>query len=149
MGRMDMSVASLKKLGMQKAAQHPGKPAFTVKEFLDGKKKREAEIADDFIKYVQEYYKKNEPDFTNIQDKLAITTINPKKVITALKKKGKLVFVGPGFVIGEYTYKEIWSILEFGRMDVGIMPQPILRACFDSYKPHFNKMVKEFLKGKQ
>ena len=147
MGRPDMSFSALRNLGMQKASQRPGKPAFTVKDFLDGKKKREEEIAENFVEYGKAYYKKNTPDFTAVQDKLSITKISPTKMIEAIHQKGKIVFVAPGFVIGEYTYQEIWTILEFGRMDIGIQPQPILRACFDSYKPHFHKMVKEFLKG--
>lgn len=148
MGRIsDLSFKAMQKLGEVKSSSHKGRPAFTVEDFKQGVKNKEIELADKFIDFVAQYYRENPPDLSVISYELKTSDISDRKLLQAIHQKGKIVFIAAGFAIANYSYKEIWSMLEFGRVDKNITPHPILREAFKNYKPYFEKEVRKFLKG--
>ena len=127
------------------------KLAFTVKDFKDGIKFFETNIAHNFVVYVQDAFREKKIDFTLIEQELLPggKKIDQRKFAEGLTAEKGVVFVQDKQFIEQYTFREIMWILEKGRKDKQILPHPVLRQLFDEYRPIYKLALRNFLLGKK
>lgn len=126
------------------------KPKFTEKDFVRGADIFGKQTAEHFLEFLKLKYINKQYDFKAIEQMLHMEKehISPAELVTHIDAKNHIVFIKEGNVIDQVTYKELFTILEFGRKDKGIMPSPVLRPAFDEYRPIYRERVRSFLLGK-
>lgn len=126
------------------------KPRFTVKDFLSGISSFESRMASEFVSYVKTKLSKEEYSFDVIEKLYGNgDSVVTDKMIRAIHHKDSLVFFEKGVALGEVTYAELFQMLEHGRKDLGILPQPIFRKAFEDFRPIYKQSLKNFLIGKK
>lgn len=123
------------------------KPAFTVKDFTEGTKKFGESSALDFIEYCNALFKKKKLPYEKIEELFGVQ-IDRESVYEALQGDKSVVIIKNGDVAENLSFKEFISVIEHGRKDKGIMPDPVVRFAFDSYKDRYKENLKKFLLGK-
>ncbi len=142
------SISQLKKVGSTYADRYKNKPNFTSLEFKQGIEEFSHNIADDFIAFVNAEFSKGKVDLNSITNTLGVKEIEPSKLLIALEQNDAVVMAIDRKVVEELTYKELIYILEHGRKDEGIPPQPVLKKAFEQFRPIYRQKLKDFLIGK-
>lgn len=70
--------------------------------------------------------------------------ITAGELYDTLQRKGKIVSVKSGKT-KEYTYQDIWNYFEYGRLDLGVTPDPVLSKLFKEFKPIYEESLKHEL----
>jgi len=126
------------------------KPKFTTADFLKGVSLFEQRMAETFLTFVQDKFKKGEYSFTAIEKVYGNgDTIDKEDLQRKVKRRGKVVFIENGIAIGELSYAEVFKILDHGRKDLGILPQPLIKQVFEDFRPEYKLNLKNFLLGKK
>ena len=131
---------------MFKAPTLPKQPKFTAQEFVHDAKLFGEVVAKHFLGFIQERFAKHEYDFTAIEQ-ITEHPIDKRQLAKGMTVTKSIMFIKKNQFIGGYTYKEIISMLEYGRADKGIEPDPIIRKAFKDYEPLYKRAVRKFVTG--
>lgn len=138
-----ISKGAIMKMGYDKAVKHPkAKSPNVAKDFKTGMEQFAEKMALEFVNYVTERMDENYElpvlGITMTKQELKNTITRKEKVVTILKGKTK-----------EYSYWEIWRYFEYGRMDQGVIADPVLKKIFIEFKPLYVEALKKELKKKK
>jgi hypothetical protein len=135
-------------LGRNLAGKHKATPKFTVKDFQNGVKGLSEQLAQDFVEHCNKIFKQKDFDFLAIEEEEKLPIHLDKSVLyECLDIKGSVVFVKDGVIVSDFTYKELIHILDYGKKDKGVMPDPVMRLAFESFKPIYKQRVRKFITG--
>lgn len=118
------------------------KPKFNVSDFLQDIQLTSEEITHKFIDFVNKKYSSH--NYEKISNFVG-EAVNKEELIGAVHSNGHIVFIKSSTQIGSYTYEELAHIIEFGRKDKGLLPDPIIRTAFIEFKKEYRKSIKEML----
>lgn len=138
-----ISKGAIMKMGYDKSVKHPkAKSPNVAKDFKTGMEQFAEKMALEFVNYVTERMEENYElpvlGITMTKQELKNTITRKEKVVTILKDKTK-----------EYSYWEIWRYFEYGRMDQGVIADPVLKKIFIEFKPIYVEALKKELKKKK
>lgn len=127
------------------------KPKFNVKDFVEGADKFGDLTAIHFLQFLKKEISKHTFQFDVIEQVLGVdeNTLHNTDIANEFKAKQHLVFIKDGKLIDQITYKEMMHILQYGRKDKGLMPDPIIQNAFEAYRPIYRERLKNFLLGKK
>ena len=123
-------------------------PKLTVKQFKIDMGVFAKLAAEEFLARCIRKYEKAD-SIIQVTNQLLNTKVTTKDLEEQITVKDYLVFVKDGVIIDQITYKEFVSVMEYGRIDKGILPNPILRETFLDFKKDYKKAVANFLLGKR
>lgn len=137
-----ISKAKIMKMGYDKAGKHPkAKSPNVAKDLKTGMEQFAESMAVEFVKFVaekmEESYELPVLGITMTKQELLNTISKKESVVTIFKGKTK-----------EFSYWEIWSYFEYGRMDQGVIADPVLKKIFLEFKPLYIEALKKELKKK-
>lgn len=125
------------------------KPKFSAEDFLRGLEWFKKSTAQDFLYFVKKRIEEKKYDFDIVEE--VITKQKPitnEELSNSIVAEDGLVFTKEGNFVDKVTYAELIQVFEFGRKDKGVPPQPVLRICFEEYRPIYKQRFQQFLKGK-
>ena len=138
-----ISKGAIIKMGYDKAVKHPkAKSPNVAKDFKTGMEKFAEFMAIEFVKYVAERMEENYLlpvlGIEMTKQELLNTITRKDQVVTIIKGKTK-----------EFSYWEIWRYFEYGRMDSGVIADPVLKKIFIEFKPLYTEALKKELQKKK
>jgi hypothetical protein len=121
---------------------------FNEKHFVSGLNVFKEKTAEDFVKFVKDKIDNKKYNFKLIEQEIIRNPITKDDIKDSFIAEKGVAFVKDGKFVKDFTYKELLTILEYGRKDKNIMPQSVIRIAFEEYRPIYRKRFMLFLKGK-
>jgi hypothetical protein len=137
-----MNKAAIISRGMKVASSHPKAKAPNVaKDFPKGMELFAESMAVYFVKYVTERVEEE------YKIPLLGITLSKGELLRSVEQKESVVTITNGR-IQDVKYREIWRYFEYGRMDKGVIPDPILKKIFLEFRPVYKEALKKHIKSK-
>lgn len=138
-----ISKATLLAKGMKIASRHPGSKKPTVaKDFPKGMEIFAESMAKKFVLYVAERIKHN------YKIPMLGIEVTRGELLRSIEQEESIVTISGGSV-KEYKYHEIWRYFEYGRMDWGVIPDPIIKKIFIEFKEIYEQELTNHLAEKR
>lgn len=137
-----ISKASIQKKGYDLAIKNSkAKSPNVQKDFKNGMEKFAEHMAGEFVRYIADRMEEN------YELPVLGITMTKKELLNTISKKEKVVTIFKGKT-KEFSYWEIWRYFEYGRMDQGVIADPVLKKIFIEFKPLYVEALKKELKKK-
>ena len=131
-------------IGTRIASKRGKKPTMNGKKFKEGMEQFGERAARGFIQFIEDRMDSNYTiDFIGV-------TFTKRQLIDILYQRKSMILTKRGeFEDIEISYSEIWYFFEYGRLDKGILPKPVLNKLYKEYKELYVKALKKELTHKR
>lgn len=134
-------------IGKKLSGKKKFKPKFTEKDFVKGNKEFGEKAAEKFINFLNKKISQKKIDLEQLKNLVGAEHEISKLVLSkSLDSKGSIVFIKDEKIEKNLSLKELWYLIEHGRKDRGVLPDPILRSSLDEFKKTYKKSYLKFLK---
>lgn len=139
-----ISMAGMLAKGMAKAKSHSKAKAVPVdKNMKKGMALFAEKMAIEFVNFLHE---RTEPGY---QLEVLGIEISKNALLRSVERKEAIVTI-QNSKYKTIPYWEIWRYFEYGRMDQGILPDPVLKKVFIDFRPiYIESLKKELTKGRK
>lgn len=144
-----LGIAALKSLGKAKSKLKTPKPKFTADDFVKDVKVLEQKLAEKFLLFVKEELSNKKINFESLNGVLLTEQpIDETTFEMGITQTGNKFFIKKGKAEQQFTFVELWWLLEKGRKDKDLLPNPILYPAFVKFKKVYKASIRHLLTKK-